>query len=264
MCLKSRRRPGGSSVSPHSSSSRISPSTPRRPSASSLDGPATEQAASSAVAHAGVQGSGEGTAGLFDPPTRRPAPLGMGSLASVTNSAGRVSRLVEPCPWCGFTTEALAIDGAVVMVLGIPSQYRELLAQFGSLAEIDNRLRYRYDAQSWTALERIAHVADVLHASAQCEVAILDGDRDRFVPVHVDAPRAGANAASSRVVLASLFAAAGDLGRAVSRVQPDDWCSRTRRGWPMSMCEVLENALHESHHHLGDVEDLLMRSCTKR
>ena len=77
------------------------------------------------------------------------------------------------------------------MVLEIPSQYRELLAQFGSLAEIDNRLRYRYDAQSWTALERIAQVADVLHASAQCEVAILDGDRDRFVPVHVDAAESG-------------------------------------------------------------------------
>jgi hypothetical protein len=172
--------------------------------------------------------------------------------------ASHRSRLVESCPWCGFTTEALAIDVAVVMVLEIPSQYRELLAHFGSLPEIDNRLRYRYDAQSWTALERIAHVADVLHASAQCEVAILDGDRDRFVPVPVGVQSAETNAAPSRVVLASLFAAAGDLGRAVSRAQPDDWCSRTRLGWPnVSMCEVLENALHESHHHLGDVEDLL-------
>ena len=252
-------------------------------SASSLDGPATEQAARRAFAHAGVAGAGVRTAGFFDAPTRRsrargrdrgavpptvdrlspapairPATLGMGTLASVTDSAGRASRRVEPCPWCGFTADTLAIDGAVVMVLAIPSQYRKLLAQFGSLAEIDNRLRYRYDAHDWTALEQIAQVADVLHASAKCEVAILDGDRDHFAPVHVDAPRAGTNAAPSRVVLASLFAAAGDLGRAVSHAQPDDWCSRTRLGWPsVSMCDVVDNALHESHHHLGDVEDLL-------
>ena len=143
-------------------------------------------------------------------------------------------------------------------MLAIPGQYRELLAQFGSLEEIDNRLRYRYDAQAWTALEQIAQVADVLHESAKCEVALLDGDRDHVGPVHVDAPRAGTNAAPSRVVLASLFAAAGDLGRALSHAKPDDWSSRTRLGSSsVSMCDVLDNALHESHHHLGDVDDLL-------
>jgi hypothetical protein len=152
----------------------------------------------------------------------------------------------------------LAIDGAVVMVLAVPSQYRDLLAQFGPLEEIDDRLRYRGDAQGWSALERIAHVADVLHASAKCEIAILDGDRDRFAPVHVDAPRAGTNAAPSRVVLGSLFAAATDLGRAVSRAEPDDWGYRTRPGSPsVSVRGVCDDALHESRHHLGDVEDLL-------
>jgi hypothetical protein len=214
--------------------------------ASSLGGSATEKAGSSAVAHAGVANAGVGAAGFFDAPTWR------------SPAIRPASRGVEPCPWCGFTAEALAIDGAVVMVLAIPGQYRELLAQFGSLEEIDHRLRYRYDAHDWTALEQIAQVADVLHESAKCEVAILDGDRDHFAPVHVEAPRAGTNAAPSRAVLASLFAAAGDLGRAVSHAQPDDWCSRARLGWPsVSMCDVLDNALHQSHHHLGDVEVLL-------
>jgi hypothetical protein len=249
---------------------------------SPLDTSATAAAADNVVVD-DVQDSRVGTAWCFAAPTRRsrvlgrgrgavpatvdrlgpasaiqPVIRGAGDLASVTDLAGRASRRVEPCPRCGFTADALAIDGAVVLVLAIPSQYRELLAGFGALEDIDDRLRYRQDAQAWSALERIAHVADVLHASAKCEVAILDGDRDRFAPVHVDAPRAGTNAAPSRVVLGSLFAAATDLGRALSRAAPDDWGDRTRRGSPgVSMQEVFDDALHESRHHLGDVEDLL-------
>ena len=151
----------------------------------------------------------------------------------------------------------LAVDGAVAMVLAIPSQYRELLAGFGSLDAIDARLRHRRVAPSWSALERIAHVADVLHTSAKREVAILDGDRDRFAPVRIDAPRAGTHATASRVVLGSLFAAAADLGRAVSRAQPDDWGQTGKGSRGDRLREVCSYALHESRHHLGDVADLL-------
>jgi hypothetical protein len=39
----------------------------------------------------------------------------------------------------------------------------------------------------------------VLHASAECEVAILDGDSRHFAPVHVDATRAATNDAPSLI-----------------------------------------------------------------
>jgi hypothetical protein len=248
-----------------------------------FDESAIEPAATSVVVDAGVVGARGETAGCFAVPARRSRVLGRGrtavpptvdclgpasatrsamldegDLASVSDFAARASRHVEPCPRCGFTAEMLAIDGAVVMVLAIPSQYRDLLAGFGSLESIDDRLRYRHDAHGWSALERIAHVADVLHASAKCEVAILDGDRDRFGPVHVDAPRAGTNAAPSRVVLGSLFAAAVDLGRALSHADSVDWGGRTQEeSGGVSVRGVCDDALHESHHHLGDVEVLL-------
>jgi len=247
-----------------------------------------EPTATSSEVDPGVMGARGETTGCFAAPSRRSRVLGLGrraaapavdclgpasatrsamldggDLALVSDLAARGSRHVEPCPRCGFTTEALAIDGAVVVVLAIPSQYRDLLAGFGSLESIDDRLRYRHGAHGWSALERIAHVADVLHAAAKCEMAILDGDRDHFAPVHADAPRAGTNLAPSRVVLGSLFAAAVDLGRALSHAD-----SVNRGGRPQEesvgvrVRGVCDDALHESHHHLNDVE-ILLNEATK-
>ena len=213
-----------------------------------------EPTATSSEVDPGVMGARGETTGCFAVPSRRSRVLGRGRRAAAP---------AVDCPRCGFTTEALAIDGAVVVVLAIPSQYRDLLAGFGSLESIDDRLRYRHDAHGWSALERIAHVADVLHAAAKCEMAILDGDRDHFAPVHADAPRAGTNLAPSRVVLGSLFAAAVDLGRALSHADSVNRGGRPREeSVGVRVRGVCDDALHESHHHLNDVE-ILLNEATK-
>jgi hypothetical protein len=164
--------------------------------------------------------------------------------AGDTTLAARAASV--PCRACGFTAGLLPADGLVVAVMAIPSQYRELLTRFGPLDEIDGVLRDRHDATAWSALERIAHVADSLHASAKCAVALLEGDRGHFAVVHVDAPRAGSNAVPSRVVLASLHAAVTDLARAVSRAEVDVWARRAQLG-----------------EHSVSVRELLDTRCTK-
>jgi hypothetical protein len=68
-------------------------------------------------------------------------------------------------------------------------------------------------------------------------------------------------AAPSRVVLGALFAAAVDLGRALSHADSNDWGRRSLEGsGGVSVLGVLNDALHESHDQLREVEALLDRA----
>ena len=157
---------------------------------------------------------------------------------------------------------AASADELFVALMGVPSRYRNALAGYGSVDGIDAALRYRRDPTAWSALELITHVADSLHAAARCAVALRDGDRDRCVsPLHVDAPRAGANAAPALAALGALQAAATDLARAVCGLELDGSRPASRLGdTSREVRDLLELALHEAHHHLADVEVLLEAS----
>lgn len=149
-------------------------------------------------------------------------------------------------------------DELFFVIMSIPGEYRDLLTRHGSLDDIDALLRDRQGSTAWSALERIAHVADSLHASAKCVVAVLDGDRARYTPVHIDAARAGSNAQPSRAVLASLDAAATDLARVAGRVRGDDWERTIVLGdHSTNVRGLLEAALGEARQHLSDVDALL-------
>lgn len=149
-------------------------------------------------------------------------------------------------------------DDLFFAITNIPGEYREVLARHGSLDAIDDLLRVRSDPTGWSALERIGHVADSLHASAKCVVAVLDGNRPHHTPVHIEAARAGSNAQPSRAVLAALDAASTDLARAASLVRDDDWERRVLLGDRL-ICirDVLEDARNEARHHLREVKGLL-------
>jgi hypothetical protein len=152
------------------------------------------------------------------------------------------------CSKCGFAAGALSDYDLFVSLLGMPGRYRELLAGYGTLESIDPMIRARHDATAWSALERLAHVADAFHAAARCTVSLLEGGRASSTrPVHVDAPRADANATPARAVLAYLDAAVTDLARAVGQSDSDD--ARVRR--------LLEGAVHQASHHLADTQALL-------
>lgn len=153
------------------------------------------------------------------------------------------------CCECGFRAGSLSDYDLFVAIVTTPGRYRELLARFGTLEELDQIVRERRGPTTWSALERIAHVADSFRGSARCSIALLDGGRgDASVPVHVDAPRADANAAPLSALLASLDAAVADLARAAGRLDAQE--RGDSRG-------LLEAALHEAAHHLADVQALL-------
>lgn len=167
---------------------------------------------------------------------------------------------VGPSASTGRATTPRPRDGALLAaVLGIPGRYRELLATHGPLDEIDDLLRTPSGDPPWSALERIAHVADSLHTSARHVVAVLAGDdRARHAPLHVDAPRAGIRSTPTRAVLASLQAAAVDLARAASQdpAQGAAWAFEPRlRDRYVEV--LLEGALAHAEHHLADVDALL-------
>jgi hypothetical protein len=153
------------------------------------------------------------------------------------------------CTECGFRAGSLSDYELFVAIVATSGRYRELLARFGTLEELEPVLRERRGVTGWSALERIAHVADSFRAAARCSIARLDGGRgDASVPVHVDAPRADANGAPPGATLASLDAAVSDLARAAGRLDAGE------RGQARG---IFEGALHEAGHHLADVEVLL-------
>jgi hypothetical protein len=154
-------------------------------------------------------------------------------------------------------------DETFVALVGVPGRFRELLDRYGTLEQLDGALRARPAPGEWSVLELVTHVADSLHASARCAVALSDGDGIRARrPVHIDAPRAGANAAPTRAVLGALQAATADLARALSAApldragpvaDPDHAPPATSGEARM----LLDRALGESDRHLVDVEELL-------
>jgi hypothetical protein len=162
--------------------------------------------------------------------------------------------LDDACPVCGCRVRSLTAENLIVALTAIPRQFQELLARFGSLDDIDGPLRARDPVTGWSPLERIGHVSDSLHASAKTTVAILDGDRNRFPPVHIDAARAGVNVMPSRAVLAALDAAASDLAVAAPRADTVAWERNVQLGSLASnVREVLGDAVHDAQHHLADV-----------
>ena len=162
------------------------------------------------------------------------------------------------CPTCGFTAGTLSSDGLFVAVVSIPGEYRELLAQFGSVAELDEILRHRRDELSLSALEHIAYVSNSLHAWATRAAAILMDGRDRLPPIHVDAHSSDANAAPTPALLASLQAGTTDLARTVSHCGVDAWArSAQLDGQCVTVRDLLDAALHDALHHLTAVESIL-------
>lgn len=156
------------------------------------------------------------------------------------------------------------LDELVVTVMAIPGRYRGMLARFGDIDEIDEVLRQRGDPMSWSALECISHVADVVHSLAKHTVAVIDGG-DLSPPVPVDAPRGGSNGAPSRAVLAALHASVVDLARAAGTVSTgsssvlvlgDDLVAK--------LIVVLEDACREAEAHLAEVETLLEVAMRRR
>jgi ubiquinone/menaquinone biosynthesis C-methylase UbiE len=164
----------------------------------------------------------------------------------------------ERCDQCGFDGARYDDDTLVATIRGLGPQWQALLAEAGA------ELRARPEPDVWSALEYAAHSRDItaLHAFG-VELAIredepvvpaIDGD------TLIEQAAAGYTAEDPDEVAAAVVREATRLADAADSVGPSGWTRGIVIGDRRSPIRaLLEHALHDSLHHVDDVERGLRR-----
>jgi hypothetical protein len=158
----------------------------------------------------------------------------------------------ETCDACGF--DGADYDDAALLVAlhGLGPAWRALIAGAGT------DLRTRPAPGVWSALEYAAHSRDVtvLHGFGVEQALTLD--EPVFPPVAddlADAAAASYAAQDPHDVVEALTAAADRLATGAGEAGTDAWTRGITLGDQRSdVRRLLEHALHDSTHHLADVE----------
>jgi len=163
----------------------------------------------------------------------------------------------ERCDACDFDG-ARYDDAALLHVLrGLGPRWRLLLSEAGS------ELRARPAPEVWSALEYAAHSRDItaLHAFGVEQALTLD--EPSFPPIEddlADSAVASYGSADPDAVLDELEEQAMRLAQLADDAGPDRWSLGLTIGADRSdVRRLLEHALHDSLHHVDDVERGLAR-----
>jgi hypothetical protein len=163
----------------------------------------------------------------------------------------------EQCNACGF--DGLRYDDAALLhaLRSLGPGWRSLLAEAGP------ELRARPEPEVWSALEYAAHSRDItaLHGFGVEQALTLD--EPSFPPIEdglVDSAAASYGAADPDEVLDALEQATTRLAQLADDAGPDRWSRGLTIGGDRSdVRRLLEHALHDSLHHLDDVDRGLAR-----
>jgi hypothetical protein len=163
-----------------------------------------------------------------------------------------VTRDHERCDACGFDG-AVYTDSALLDALrSLEASWRQQLVAAGS------QLRTRPEPGTWSAIEYAAHTRDITSLHAYGVEQALTEDEPTFPPIGDDLAEAAAVAyadAKPDEVLEALGVAAERLARLADDAGVDAWTrGLTIGGTRSDVRRLLEHALHDSRHHLDDVE----------
>ena len=163
----------------------------------------------------------------------------------------------ERCPACGFDGGTFDERALLAAVEDLGPRWRALLATAGS------ELRERPEPGVWSALEYAAHSRDItaLHVFGVEQALTLDEPSFPAIADNlVDTAAANYRDSDPDLVLDALEAQAKRLARLADDAGPDGWSRGLSIGENRSdVRRLLEHALHDSTHHLGDVERGLTR-----
>lgn len=162
------------------------------------------------------------------------------------------------CPECAIDYGELEADGLGGRIRAFPARYRTALAGVD-----DARLRQRPEPAVWSALEYTVHVVDTLDDLGGVVVAMATGGN--IGEGGLDDPDArvqgeGYNERDLAVVLDALDSSAERTAQVFDGVGPEGWTKEADFPWGRrDALTMAQNAVHESHHHLMDVERVLGR-----
>lgn len=163
----------------------------------------------------------------------------------------------ERCDACGFDGASYGNASLLDAVRGLGPRWRSLLAAAGS------ELRERPEPEVWCALEYAAHTRDItaLHVFGVEQALTLD--EPSFPPIGddlVESASASYRTADPEVVVDVLEEQAMRLAQLADGAGPDRWSRGLSIGGDRSSIRrLLEHALHDSLHHVEDVERGLTR-----
>src|SRR5215207_9187346 len=130
------------------------------------------------------------------------------------------------------------------------------------LAEAGDRVRTRPEPDTWSAIEYAAHSRDVTALHVYGVEQALTGDEPAYPAIRDDLMHkaaAGYGDADPQDVVDALGAAAGQLAQLTAGGGADGWTRGLTIGEERSdVRRLLEHALHDSLHHLRDVDQGLM------
>ena len=163
----------------------------------------------------------------------------------------------EHCDACDF--DGARFDDASLLraLRGLGPRWRSLLSETGP------ELRERPDPEVWSALEYAAHSRDItaLHVFGVEQALTLD--EPSFPAIQddlVDSAAASYGSADPAAVLDALEEQAMRLAQLADDAGPDRWSRGLTIGANRSdVRRLLEHALHDSLHHVDDVERGLAR-----
>jgi hypothetical protein len=163
-----------------------------------------------------------------------------------------VTREHERCEACGFDGASYTDAALLEALRSLQDRWRQ---QLGA-ASVE--LRIRPAPQTWSAIEYAAHSRDITALHAYGVEQALTHDEPAFPPIGDDVAEAAAVTyadSNPDEVVQELGVAAERLARLADEAGVDAWTRGLTVGESRSdVRRLLEHALHDSQHHLGDVE----------
>jgi hypothetical protein len=157
------------------------------------------------------------------------------------------------CDTCALRYQEITAALAVAMIRDAPTAYR---AAFAGLP--DAVVRRRPDPTTWSMVEYLCHVRDVVVVFAErIEIARAE-ERPTFPPLGNDdrAVRLRYNEADVEATLQELATGVAALADLIESLGDDNWARTASRrpGEERDVRWMVRQAAHECRHHLADIE----------
>jgi hypothetical protein len=162
------------------------------------------------------------------------------------------------CEECGYVYEELAVAAISETLRHLPHRYREALG-----GSDPSDLSVRPTPNTWSALEYVCHVRDVLLVQRERVVLAQVEEVPSFVRMYRDerVELCGYNVQSAASALAQVEMAAELCSLAFQRIEGPTWGRRFVYNWPAAAENDLvwlgRHTVHEGEHHLRDVRRVL-------
>jgi hypothetical protein len=162
------------------------------------------------------------------------------------------------CSECGLEYDSISPRDAAQALRSYPRRYRAVIGPFKDDEDV---LRRQPDANTWSALEYTAHVADILEAMTPqlVEIAQKDNPRidDPIEPDHRAAERRY-NEMEPEAALEWLQRSASSAAETIDGLSASDFSRKATYPYgERELIDVVRNMVHEGYHHLRDIERVL-------